>query len=251
MIQVDNVTKKYGRHVVVDDVSLELPKGEVIAMIGPNGAGKSTLLGLISRTLKSDGGSVQISGIDLKEWDTNALAKEMGILKQSAHISVRITVYDLVCFGRFPYNKGKLTKEDKAKVEEAITYMDLEGIRHRYIDELSGGQRQRAYIGAIYAQDTDYILLDEPLNNLDIKYAATMLRRLRHMAKEKGKSIIIVIHDINFAAAYADRMVMMKEGVIAASGTVTEMMDAELLEAIYEMPFDIIDVHGKKLCAYY
>lgn len=251
MIQVDNVTKKYGRHVVVDKVSLALPKGEVIAMIGPNGAGKSTLLGVISRTLKSDGGSVQVSGIDLKDWDTNALAREMGILKQSAHISVKITVYDLVCFGRFPYNKGKLTKEDKAKVEEAIDYMDLQDIRHRYIDELSGGQRQRAYIGAIYAQDTDYILLDEPLNNLDIKYAATMLRRLRHMAKEKGKSIIIVIHDINFAAAYADRMVMMKEGVIVASGTVTEMMDGDLLEAIYEMPFDIIDVHGKKLCAYY
>ena len=145
-------------------------------------------------------------------------------MKQSEHISVRITVYDLVCFGRFPYSGGRLTDEDKRIVDEAISYMDLEDIRERNIDALSGGQRQRAYIASIYAQDTQYILLDEPLNNLDIKHASNMLRLLRQMAQDKNKTIILVIHDINFASAFSDQMVLIKEGKVAASGPVDEIM---------------------------
>jgi len=251
MIEIKNVTKKYGSKAVVNNITLKLPRGKVISMIGPNGAGKSTLLGLVSRTLKSDGGSVFINDLELSRWDNNDLAKQMAVMKQSEHISVRITVYDLVCFGRFPYSKGRLTQVDKEKIEEAIAYMDLEEIRDRYIDELSGGQRQRAYIASIYAQDTEYILLDEPLNNLDIKYASQMLKLLRKLADDLNKTVIIVIHDINFASAYSDHIVLIKDGVIAMNGTVEEVMQEEVLESIYGMPFEVIELNGKRLCSYF
>lgn len=251
MIQTKNIRKAYGRKVVVDNISLDLPKGKVISMIGPNGAGKSTLLGMISRTLKSDGGDVLIDGLHLNAWASDDLAKHMAVMKQSEHISVRITVYDLVCFGRFPYSKGRLSDQDKTVIENAIDYMDLHDLRDRYIDELSGGQRQRAYIASIYAQDTDYILLDEPLNNLDIKYASSMLKLLRRLADDQGKTIIIVIHDINFASAYSDHIVLIKDGVVAMSGSVDEVMQPQVLEDIYGMPFEVVNVNGKKVCAYY
>ncbi len=251
MIQIENITKKYGGKIAVNDISLDLPKGKVISMIGPNGSGKSTLLGVMSRTLTSDRGEVRINGMNLNDWKNDDLAKHLAIMKQSEHISVRITVYDLVCFGRFPYSKGRLSKEDKSIIEEAIEYMDLEEIRESYIDELSGGQRQRAYIASIYAQDTEYILLDEPLNNLDIKYASNMLKLLRQLAVDKEKTIIIVIHDINFASAFSDHIVLIKDGVVASSGSVDEIMQPDILESIYGMPFEILNVNGKKICSYF
>jgi len=251
MIEVKNVVKKYGNKVVVDGVSVTLPKGKVISMIGPNGAGKSTLLGIITRILSKDEGVVYINGRDIEKWENTELAKLLAVMKQSENISVKITVEDLVSFGRFPYSKGKLTKEDKDFIEKAIKYMDLEDIRNRYIDELSGGQRQRAFIGSIYAQDTDYILLDEPLNNLDIKYASGMLKLLRKLADDEGKTIIIVIHDINFAAAYSDYIVLLKDGVISKFGTVDEIMKEKVLSKIYDMDFRIHNIDGKKLCTYY
>lgn len=251
MIKVENVTKKYGKHIVVDNISLNLPKGKLISIIGPNGAGKSTLLNMISRTLKKDSGSVYIDEIKLVDWQNNELAKRLAIMKQSEHITLRITVYDLVAFGRYPYSKGKLSKKDYEKIEEAIAYMDLEEIKDAYIDELSGGQRQRVYIASIYAQDTEYILLDEPLNNLDIKYASNMLKLLRKMADEQGKTIILVIHDINFASAYSDHIVLIKDGKIAIDGSVEEIICPEVLTSIYDMEFTVIEHEGRRICTYY
>lgn len=251
MIQTVELTKKYGETLVVDHVSLEIPKYKITSIIGPNGAGKSTYLGMVSRTLSESGGSVFIDQKTLNQWDSNDLAKQMAIMKQSETISIRIMVEDFVSFGRYPYSKGRLTDEDNAKINEAIAYMDLDAFRHRYIDELSGGQRQRAYIAAILAQDTDYILLDEPLNNLDMKYASEMLKILRRLVDEKQKTIIIVIHDINFASCYSDYLVLLKDGRLSAQGPVREVMNAQLLETIYEMPFKVYEMDGKCLCAYY
>lgn len=251
MIKLSSITKKYGDLVVVDDVSFEIPKGKIISMIGPNGAGKSTLLGIISRTIKKNGGNVWINDLLLSDWKNDELAKHLAIMKQSEHITLKITIYDLVCFGRYPYSKGRLSKEDYIKIEEAIQYMDLDDIRHKYIDELSGGQKQRAYIASIYAQDTDYILLDEPLNNLDIKYASGMLKLLRRLVDEQGKTIVIVIHDINFAAVYSDHIILLKDGKVFKSGSVDEIINKEVLQAIYDMDFKILNVDGKKICIYY
>lgn len=251
MIQSNGLTKRYGETVVVDGVSLSIPKQKITSIIGPNGAGKSTFLGMVSRTLEASGGSVTIDDVGLSSWDSTELAKRLAIMKQSESISVRITVQDFVSFGRYPYSKGRLKPEDHEKIEDALRYMDLDAFRGRYIDELSGGQRQRAYIAAILAQDTDYILLDEPLNNLDMKYASEMLKTLRRLVDEKGKTIAIVIHDINFAACYSDHLVLLKDGKLAAEGPVEKVMQSDVLEAIYEMPFKVFQMDGKCLCAYY
>lgn len=142
------------------------------------------------------------------------LAQKLSILKQSNHIRLRLTVRELVSFGRFPYSQDKLTAEDEAKVDEAISFMDMKEMEHQYIDELSGGQRQRAFMAMVVAQDTEYILLDEPLNNLDMKHAQQTMRTLRCLADEFGKTIIIVLHDINFASYYSDYIVALKDGKV-------------------------------------
>ncbi len=251
MIKINELEKKYGRKKVIDKISLEIPKGKITSIIGPNGAGKSTLLGMISRTIERNGGSVLIDEVDVKDWENNELAKHLGILKQSDSVNVRITIEDLVGFGRYPYSEGRLTEEDRKIIDRSIGYMDLESIRLAYLDELSGGQRQRAYIASILAQDTEYILLDEPLNNLDMKYASEFLKILRQLVDDLKKTIVIVIHDINFAACYSDFIVLLKEGKLAKMGTVREIMDARVLEDIYDMPFNVLEVDGKLICAYY
>lgn len=151
MIKVDNIFKKYGEKEILSDVSLELPKKKIISFIGSNGAGKSTLLSIITRTLSRDSGDVVIENKNLEEWKTEELAKVLSILKQSNHLNIRLTVKELVSFGRYPYSKGKLTLEDEEKVEQAIEYMGLKNLENRFIDELSGGQRQMAYIAMVIA----------------------------------------------------------------------------------------------------
>src|SRR5699024_9319956 len=130
----------------------------------------------------------------------NDLAKKISILKQANSINLKLTVRELVSFGRFPYSQGRLTKKDWEKVDEAIDYMELRDMQHKYLDQLSGGQRQRAHIAMVIAQDTEYILLDEPLNNLDMRHAVQIMKTLRRLVDELGKTILIVIHDINFAS---------------------------------------------------
>ncbi|NLX61168.1 MAG: ATP-binding cassette domain-containing protein, partial [Tissierellia bacterium] len=162
MIEVRNVIKEYNSQRVLDNVSLTIERGKITSFIGPNGAGKSTLLSIISRLIERDGGEIYIDGRELKDWNTEELARKISILKQFNHINIRLTVRELVSFGRFPYSQGRLTKEDWEKVDQAIKYMKLEDIQHKYLDNLSGGQRQRAFIAMVIAQDTEYILLDEP-----------------------------------------------------------------------------------------
>ena len=183
MIEITNLTKRYGTNTVLDNLSLKIPKGKIISFIGPNGAGKSTLLGIISRLIDFDEGKIVIDGKDLKDWNTNELAKTLSILKQHSNINMRLKVKDLVSFGRFPYSKGILTEKDHAYIKQSISYMNLEGFEDRYINELSGGQRQRALIAMVIAQNTDYILLDEPLNNLDMKYAIEMMQVVKDLAR--------------------------------------------------------------------
>lgn len=251
MIRTEALSKKYGETYVVKGVSLSIPRQKITSIIGPNGAGKSTFLGMVSRTLMASGGSVFIDDQPIRAWDNGELAKRLAIMKQSESVAIRITVEDFVSFGRYPYSKGRLTALDHEKIHEALRYMDLEDYKGRFLDELSGGQKQRAYIAAILAQDTDYILLDEPLNNLDMKYASEMLKILRRLVDEKHKTIVIVIHDINFASCYSDHLILLKEGALAAEGQVSEIMKAEVLEPIYEMPFKVYEMDGKSLCSYY
>jgi len=250
MIKVDNILKKYGEKEILSDVSLELPKKKIISFIGSNGAGKSTLLSIITRTLSRDSGNVVIENKNLEEWRTEELAKVLSILKQSNHLNIRLTVKELVSFGRYPYSKGKLTLEDEEKVEQAIEYMGLKNLENRFIDELSGGQRQMAYIAMVIAQDTEYIFLDEPLNNLDMKHSVQIMKILRNLVDEKGKTIIIVIHDINFVASYSDYIVALKDGKMIRYGNTEEIMKNEVLKDIYGMEIPIYKIENRKFCLY-
>lgn len=251
MIEVKNLTKKYNNKNVVDNVTLKIPKGKITSFIGPNGAGKSTLLSMISRLIKKDNGQVFIEGKEISQWKSEELSKKLSILKQANNINIRLTIRELVSFGRFPYSKGVLTKEDWKYVDEAIEYMKLTDIKDKYLDELSGGQRQRAYIAMVIAQDTEYILLDEPLNNLDMKHSVEIMKILRRLVEDFGKTIVIVIHDINFASCYSDYIVALKDGVVAKEGNINEIIDKKVLDEIYEMDFNIKEIDEKKICIYF
>ncbi|RFU69831.1 ABC transporter ATP-binding protein [Bacillus sp. V59.32b] len=251
MVKVSNVSKQYGNKTVVDHVSLEIAKGKITSFIGPNGAGKSTLLSMISRLTSMDAGKITIDGLDICECKSNELAKKVSILKQSNHINIRLTIRELVSFGRFPYSQGRLTKEDWHYVDEAIAYMELESIQDKFLDQLSGGQQQRAYIAMVIAQNTDYILLDEPLNNLDMKHSVQIMKVLRRLTDELGKTVVIVIHDINFASCYSDYIVALKDGKIIQEGTTDDMIDSTVLGDIYEMDINIENINENRIAVYY
>ncbi|WP_214706800.1 MULTISPECIES: ABC transporter ATP-binding protein [unclassified Exiguobacterium] len=240
MIQLEQVQKSYSDNVQIGPINLDIPKAGFTSLIGPNGAGKSTTLMMIGRLLDLDAGQIQVAGMDVSSTKSKDLAKIVTILRQENHFVTRLTVRQLAGFGRFPYSKGRLTQEDERIISKYIDFLDLTSLEHRYLDELSGGQRQRAYVAMVLCQETDYVLLDEPLNNLDIARSVQMMEYLRHVADEFGRTIVTVLHDINFAAKYSDRICAMKDGNIAAFGTVEEIMDADILSDIFETKLEII-----------
>ncbi|WGX76963.1 ATP-binding cassette domain-containing protein [Paraclostridium bifermentans] len=251
MIQVENLIKKYSNKNVVDKVSINIEKGKITSFIGPNGAGKSTVLSMITRLMKKDNGEVLIDGKRLEEWDNKELSKKIAILKQSNNINLKLTIRELVSFGRYPHNEGRLTKEDEKYIDEAIDFMKLKDIENKYLDELSGGQRQRAYIAMVIAQNTEYVFLDEPLNNLDMKHSVEMMKVLRNLCDELGKTVVLVMHDINYTSCYSDYIVALKDGKIANHGKTQDIINKEVLEEIYDMEFDIREINGDKICVYF
>ncbi|PMH44475.1 iron ABC transporter ATP-binding protein [Vibrio sp. 10N.286.49.B3] len=251
MIKVTGLSKKYSDNYVVKNADALFPLGEITSIIGPNGAGKSTLLSMASRLIESDAGNVFIADKPLAEWDTKTLAKHLAVLRQSNNINMRFTVEELVAFGRFPHSQGRLTSEDKQVINQALEHLGIADIRTKYLDQLSGGQRQMAFIAMTVAQDTQYIFLDEPLNNLDIKHSVEIMQTLRKLAHELNKAVVIVIHDINFASSYSDNIVAMRKGEVIKSGKVDEVIEKEVMESIYQIPFEIQQVNGKRICMYY
>lgn len=250
-MKINGLTKSYDGKTVVDGVSISFPKKQVISMIGPNGAGKSTVMGMISRLIAQDSGQVEFDGKELTKWKSKDLAKRLAILTQSNHMQMKLTVRELVTFGRFPYSGNHMTEEDQKMIDQAIAYMELKDLEHRFIDELSGGQRQRAYIAMVIAQDTEYILLDEPTNNLDIYHATNMMKIIRRLCDELGKTVILVLHEINYAAFYSDYICAFVNGKVAKFGTVKEVMTKENLSGIYGVEFEMQEIEGKPLSIYY
>ena len=251
MVDLKGVFKAYNKKMIIEDVNLSIQKGKITSFIGPNGAGKSTLISMVSRLIAKDEGIITIDGEDLSKSKDEELAKKISILKQSNTMNVKLTVKELVSFGRFPHSKGRLKRFDWMKVEEAINYMELEPIQDKYIDELSGGQRQRAYIAMVLAQDTEYILLDEPLNNLDMRHSVQIMKTLRRLVDELGKTIVIVIHDINFASCYSDDIVALKDGKIVKHGKTCDVIDQCVLKDIYDMDIDIQEIDNQRICVYF
>ncbi|PSW15600.1 siderophore ABC transporter ATP-binding protein [Photobacterium rosenbergii] len=251
MIKLTGLSKKYNGNLVVSEASALFPLGEVTSIIGPNGAGKSTLLSMASRLTESDAGEVLIAGKPLSQWDTQELSTRLAVLRQSNNINMRFTIRELVAFGRFPHSKGRLTDEDNRIIDDALEHLDITHIQDKFLDQLSGGQRQMAFIAMVVAQDTDYIFLDEPLNNLDIKHSVEIMQTIRNLAHKMNKAVVIVIHDINFASCYSDNIVAMRKGEVIKSGKVDEVIQQSIMEDIYNIPFKIQEVDGSRICMYY
>ncbi len=240
MIIIDNARKSYDE-VEIGPLDIKIPKAGLTSLIGPNGAGKSTTLLMIGRLLDMEEGHIKVADMDVTESKSEDLAKVLTILRQENHFVTRLTVRQLAGFGRFPYSNGRLTKEDEAIISKYIDFLELTDLENRYLDELSGGQRQRAYVAMVLCQETEYVLLDEPLNNLDVARSVQMMEHLKHAANEFGRTIVAVMHDINFAAKYSDRICAMKNGRIAAFGTVDQIMDSNVLTDIFETKIEIIN----------
>jgi iron complex transport system ATP-binding protein len=246
MIQIEGVAHRIGRAEILKGIDLSLPKGKITALIGPNGAGKSTLLSLIGRLMPLQTGRITVDGADVAHTPTRDLARRMAILSQSNQIGSRLRVAELVGFGRWPHHQGRPGPQDAALVAAALHDMDLLPLAGRFLDELSGGQRQRAFMAMTLAQGGDWLLLDEPLAALDMAHARLLMQKLA-MLRSMGRSIVVVLHEINHAAAWADHVVMMKAGCIMAEGAPGEVFTETTLGALYDMALRVIEVESRPM----
>lgn len=251
MIEIKGLRMEYSKTVTIGEIDLTIPAGGITALVGPNGAGKSTMLTIVGRLLGADAGTIEIAGYDVSSTASKDLAKIVSILRQENHFVTRLTVRQLVGFGRYPHSKGRLTRKDEEAISNAIEFFDLTDLEHRYLDQLSGGQRQRAYVAMVLCQDTDYILLDEPLNNLDMKHSVQMMKHLHKVAVELGRTVVIVLHDINFAGHYADRICAMKDGKVVEFGTPEEILVDETLTRVFDTPVTCVEGPNGRLAVYY
>jgi iron complex transport system ATP-binding protein len=198
-----------------------------------------------------DTGTVTIDGQPVGSTPSDALARRLAILRQDNAVAARVTVRELVSFGRYPHSKGRVNAEDLGHIEQAIAFTELQPLEHRYLDQLSGGQRQRAFIAMILAQDTDYLLFDEPLNNLDARHALATMALFRRIVREFGRTVILVIHDINFAAAYSDRIVAMRDGRVHCDGSPADVIRGDILREIFGIDFVVHEIGGKRIADCY
>ncbi|NEB79144.1 ABC transporter ATP-binding protein [Streptomyces sp. SID14478] len=230
-----DLTLAYEDRTVVHDLELALPDGEVTVIVGPNACGKSTTLRALGRLLKPAGGSVLLDGKSLASVPTKKIAQQIGLLPQSPVAPEAISVADLVSRGRQPHQSWwqQWSEADEKAVTEAMERTDVAALAERNVDELSGGQRQRVWIAMALAQETDILLLDEPTTFLDISHQVEVLDLVRQLNHDKGRTIALVLHDLNQAARYADHLVAMKEGRIVAEGAPAKVVTAELVREVF------------------
>lgn len=247
MIVIENVSLSHRDTPILSDIDLALPRGGITALVGPNGAGKSSLFSLIARLQPLQKGRITVDDMPVDTTSSRTLAQRLAILRQDGAVSSRLTVREIVGFGRFPHHQGRPAPEDLALVDAALRQFDLQSLADRFIDTLSGGQRQRAMVAMTFCQGTDYLLLDEPLNNLDMFHARQLMRSLRAIADERRRTAIIVLHDINHAASYADRIIAMRNGRVIADGTPQAVLTKNNLEAIFGYRMEVEYVNGKPL----
>lgn len=234
-LNIKNLVLGYEDKIIVNNIDLSIPKGEITILIGANGCGKSTLLSGMSRLLTPKDGNVYLDGISIHDYKPKELAKRLAILPQGPTAPEGITVKELCYFGRNPYKNlfGSRTKEDDDKVDWAIEVTGLKEFANRQLDSLSGGQRQRAWIAMALTQDTEVLLLDEPTTYLDLAYQIEILELLKDLNKKTNKTIVIVIHELNQAARYADNLVCMKKGSIYSQGKVETVFTENMLKDVF------------------
>lgn len=241
-IATQNLAVAYEDNLVVDDLDMQIPQGRITTIIGPNGCGKSTVLKAVGRILKPKGGVVYLNGDDIRRLTTKEVAQKMAILPQSPQAPAGLTVGELVAYGRFPHQRGfgKLISEDKKIIQWALEVTRLTEFETTAVDNLSGGQRQRVWIAMALAQQTDLILLDEPTTYLDLAYQLEVLELLYRLNREQGCTIVMVLHDLNLAARFADYMIAIRGGDIIQHGTPEEVMTAEVLKETFHIDAEIV-----------
>ena len=253
-IILQGVEVKYGTYTALIDINTTIKKDDgLVSIMGPNGCGKTTLLSCIAGLKKITKGSITIQGKNITDYKPKELSKIISFMKQSNQFTIRISVLDLLKFGRYPYSKDNLTKEDLEIIYHYMDYLHIRQYRDRYINELSGGQRQRVLIAMMLIQQTPWMLLDEPLNNLDIYYAKMIMKILRDIVDKEHKTILLVNHDLNFAANYSDNiMIIGHMGRISYKDKTENIMKKDILEEIYETDIDILTNNKSSLlCDYY
>ncbi|SJM65244.1 ABC transporter ATP-binding protein [Gulosibacter sp. 10] len=234
-LHAERVTLSYDAREIARDLTVSIPEGEVTIIIGPNACGKSTLLRALSRLLVPDAGRVLLGGEDVRSLAPKTLAKRLGLLPQSSTAPFGITVADLVARGRFPHQRmlQQWSQDDERAVDLAMRSTGVIDLADRAVEELSGGQRQRVWIAMLLAQDTPTMLLDEPTTFLDIAHQLDVLELCRRLNREESRTMVLVLHDLNQAARYADHLVVMKDGALAASGRPEEVLTEPLLEDVF------------------
>ncbi|MGM9570728.1 MAG: ABC transporter ATP-binding protein [bacterium] len=240
-IKIKDVDFSYNSVHILKKVSLNVHSGEVLSIVGPNGAGKSTLLKCMVRLLKLDDGSVYLNGEDIFKMDSKELAKAMGYVPQTSRDIFPFTVMETVLMGRKPHLKWDVNAEDLQIVDKMMRYMHVDHLAERSIDQLSGGQKQKVFVARALAQQPDVFLFDEPTSSLDIRHQLEVFETIHRLAKDEGRTIVVVVHDLNLAARFSERLVMLKNGEIFAAGTPEEVITKEHIRQVYQVEAEIMN----------
>ncbi|EHI70271.1 ABC transporter ATP-binding protein [Streptococcus ictaluri] len=243
IIRGEDLTISYGQKTIISDLSLELAEGKITTIIGANGCGKSTLLKALIRILPTTKGQVYLDGHDIATLSTKEVAKKMALLPQSQEAIEGTSVYELISYGRYPHQSylGHLNQLDKDKIHWAMEATQVTAFANQSVDSLSGGQRQRVWIAMALAQDTDTIFLDEPTTYLDINHQLEILDLLKNLNQTSGKTLIMVLHDLNLSARYSDMLIAMKEGKILNSGSVREIMTPQMIRDLFHIQAQVVE----------
>ena len=251
-IAIDALTLAYGSSTILDTLSLAIPRGKITVLAGPNGCGKSTLLRAIRRLHKPSAGRILLETTDIAKLGERLLARQIGLLAQSPSAPEDMTVEELVRLGRYPHQSmlQPWSPDDTRALETAMAGPGVDHLRQRHLGSLSGGQLQRVWIAMVLAQETEIVCLDEPVNHLDMSHQLDCLDLVRQLNSEFGRTIVLVLHDLNLAARYADQLVFLRDGVVAASGRPEELMVEDLIAQVFDVDAMVITdpAYGRPLC---
>jgi iron complex transport system ATP-binding protein len=242
MLEIQSLNVGYGTRLVLRDISFEVGKGEIVALIGPNGTGKTTLMRAISGVLKPHSGKLRVFGKDLARLSAAQRAQYLAVVPQARDLPEDFTVWQTILLGRTPYLGwlGQISSQDRARVSWALERVHLQELAQRYMGELSGGEQQRVLLARALAQDTPILLLDEPTSHLDLQHQSILLNLVQELAREKKLAVLMVLHDLNLAALYADRVALMVEGHLRTIGSPDEVLTSKNLAVAYKVPVHVI-----------
>ncbi|QDR82977.1 ABC transporter ATP-binding protein [Sporomusa termitida] len=254
-IRAENLGIAYEKTTIIEALHMQIPQGKITALIGPNGSGKSTVLKALGRILRPQNGSVYLNGKDIRSLSTQAVARKMAILPQCPLAPSGLTVSELVAYGRFPHQQGfgSHSPEDRRIIAWSLAVTGLAAFAGRFVDTLSGGQRQRVWIAMALAQQTELILLDEPTTYLDLSHQLEILELLGDLNKSQGCTIVMVLHDLNLAARFADYMIAIRSGAVICHGVPAAVMVPAMLRDVFQIDAQVINEArtGRPVCITY